>query len=99
MRTFSLVLLRRLLFRDKGTNISTPTGHNTLYDHLSESTRTALERLILSCLSHEERDGVRRKCADTVSDIANESFERGRDWEGLRVWIGDACASGNLAMR
>lgn len=114
MRTFSLVLLRRLLFRQLPTPLSqTPsspspsdrsrpssaTGHNTLYDHLSEGTRSALERLVLRCLTLEEKDSVRKKCADTVSDIALGSFERGRDWEGVRVWIGEACSRGGLAMR
>jgi importin-5 len=105
MRTFSLVLLRRLLFRELSIQNQTrspspsPTGHNSLYDHLSEGTRCSLEKLVLSCLTHEERESVRRKCTDTVSDIALGSFERGRDWEGLRIWIGEACSRGGLAMR
>jgi importin-5 len=97
MRTFSLVLLRRLLFRSI-PNAPPPTQaavQNTLYDHLPESTRCSLERSVLSCLTHELSESVRRKAADTACDMANGSFERGRDWEGLRAWVSGACVGGN----
>lgn len=97
MRTFSLVLLRRLLFRSLPTTASPthPPSQNTLYDHLPESTRCALERCVLSCLTHENNESVRRKASDTACDLANGSFERGRDWEGLRAWVGGAAVGGN----
>ncbi len=48
MRSFSLVLLRRLLFRIR------PTPGLPLYDLLSASALGTLQRLLLSALSHEQ---------------------------------------------
>jgi importin-5 len=83
MRSFSLVLLRRLLFRPMP--FATGASRQVLYDHLSEQTRETLERLVLSCLQNESDEGVRRKVADTVCDLAKGSLDRGRPWEALQV--------------
>lgn len=100
MRTFTLVLLRRFLFR---AIPNSPSDHsqtrNTLYDHLPENTRIALERLLLSCLTHETAEGVRRKVADTCCDMANGSFQRGRPWDALGAWVEGACARGDPGQR
>jgi hypothetical protein len=84
MRSFSLVLLRRLLFRPS-PNQSTDTARMTLYDHLSSQTLTTLERLLLHSLSHESSQPVRRKAADTICDLANNSMDRGRPWHNLQA--------------
>lgn len=78
MRSFSLVLLRRLLFRST-TNQSLP-----LYDHLSAQTLATIERLLLHILLHEPTIAVRRKATDTVSEVANYSMSRGRPWHALQ---------------
>lgn len=86
MRSFSLVLLRRILFRALPNSSSTMRSTRiTLYDHLSEPTRTALERALLSALSHEPSSSVRSKLADTITDLASASFERGRPWLALQA--------------
>ncbi|KIJ25106.1 hypothetical protein M422DRAFT_193858 [Sphaerobolus stellatus SS14] len=86
MRSFSLVLLRRLLFRAIPNSSSTLTSTQaTLYDHLSEPTRSSLERALLSALSHEPALSVRHKLAETITDLANASFERGRPWLALQA--------------
>ncbi|GJJ16311.1 hypothetical protein Clacol_010608 [Clathrus columnatus] len=86
MRSFSLVLLRRILFRALPNTSSTLRSTRiTLYDHLSEPTRTALERALLSALSHEPATSVRSKLADTITDLASASFERGRPWLALQA--------------
>jgi hypothetical protein len=75
MRSFSLVLLRRLLFRPAPAtnNNSNPTSpavpRLTLYDHLSHQTLATLERLFLFSFSHEVSPHVRRKTFDTVCDL------------------------------
>ncbi|KAI5991786.1 armadillo-type protein [Pisolithus marmoratus] len=84
MRSFSLVLLRRLLFRPP------PQQHPkdprmTLYDHMSTQALTTLERLLLHSLSHEPSDSVRRKTVDTVCDLANNAMSRGRPWHALQA--------------
>ncbi|RDB16214.1 Importin subunit beta-3 [Hypsizygus marmoreus] len=90
MRSFSLVLLRRLLFRPAPTSQAPPRspGHPaprlTLYDHLSSQTLTTLERLLLHSLSHEPNAKVRRKTVDTVCDVANQGMLRGRPWHALQ---------------
>ncbi|THH09772.1 hypothetical protein EW145_g1787 [Phellinidium pouzarii] len=93
MRAFALVLLRRLLFRPPQAvpNASTPTSSNqssgprlTLYDHLSEPTRNVLESTVLHALSTEQVHAVKTKAADTVADLANASFQRGRPWSALQ---------------
>ncbi|EIN06364.1 ARM repeat-containing protein [Punctularia strigosozonata HHB-11173 SS5] len=114
MRSFSLVLLRRLLFRSSqatpkasGT-ISTPlsdlslasTSQSTLYDHLSVNAHNALERLLLHSLAREPALSVRRKTADTVCELANEGMARGRPWHTLQAQVFSmAQASGSDAER
>ncbi|KAH8088992.1 ARM repeat-containing protein [Cristinia sonorae] len=79
MRSFSLVLLRRLLFRS-GANQPL-----SLYDHLSSQTLTTIERLLLHSLLHEQSALVRHKAVDTVTDLANNSMNRGRPWHALQA--------------
>ncbi|KAF9809312.1 hypothetical protein IEO21_07461 [Rhodonia placenta] len=79
MRSFSLVLLRRLLFR------SLPNSRVPLYDHLSTQNLAALERILMHSLMHEPSPIVRRKAVDTVTDLANGSMIRGRPWHTLQA--------------
>jgi len=44
-----------------------------------------LERALLSALSHEPAVSVRHKLSDTITDLANASFERGRPWLALQA--------------
>lgn len=78
MRSFSLVLLRRLLFRAP-LNQRVP-----LYDVLSAQSLSTIERLLLHSLVHEPSVAVRHKAVDTVSDLANNSMSRGRPWHALQ---------------
>ena len=96
MRSFSLVLLRRLLFRPSlqscNPNSSSPhpshsTPRLTLYDHLSNDTLSKLERILLHSLEHEPAKGVRHKAVDTVCDLANEGMKRGRPWHALQIVV------------
>jgi hypothetical protein len=89
MRSFSLVLLRRLLFRPVPTAPSqtqpSPGTRLTLYDHLSNQTLGTLEQLLLFSLSHETSSSVRRKSVDTITDLANQEMIRGRPWHSLQA--------------
>jgi len=86
MRSFSLVLLRRLLFRTSATAPQTPKAARfTLYDRLSSQPLTQIERVLLHSLGHEPQDVVRRKAVDTVADLANQSMRRGRPWHALQA--------------
>lgn len=89
MRSFSLVLLRRLLFRaapNQGGHIRhPPLPRLTLYDHLSSQTLTTLERLLLHSLSHEPSPSTRRKSVDTICDVAKQAMARGRPWHALQA--------------
>ncbi|KAG6825124.1 hypothetical protein H0H92_004620 [Tricholoma furcatifolium] len=95
MRSFSLVLLRRLLFRPAPGAASHPPQHPhphhpsarppaALFDHLSAQTITTLERLLLHSLGQEPIPKVRRASVETVSDVANQSMARGRPWHALQ---------------
>ncbi|KAF9218740.1 ARM repeat-containing protein [Gyrodon lividus] len=84
MRSFSLVLLRRLLFRP-APHQQQKEPRSTLYDHMSSQALTTLERLLLHSLSHEPSDSVRRKTVDTVCDLANNSMSRGSPWHALQA--------------
>lgn len=86
MRSFSLVLLRRLLFRTAGAQ-RPKAPRITLYDHLSPSTLTTLERLLLQCLLQETNVSIRRKAVDTVTDLTNNSMKRGRPWHALQAAV------------
>jgi len=85
MRSFSLVLLRRLLFRTAPQKPNTKGLGLTLYDHLSAQTLTTLERLLLHSLSHEPAQAVQYKSVDTICDLANNSMSRGRPWHALQA--------------
>ncbi|KAI0061801.1 ARM repeat-containing protein [Artomyces pyxidatus] len=84
MRSFALVLLRRLLFRTSA-GPSAKATRLTLYDRLSSQTLGTLERLLLHCLSHEASEAVRRKAVDTICDLANHAMGRGRPWHALQA--------------
>jgi hypothetical protein len=110
MRSFSLVLLRRLLFRPAPSTIQTrhshPSPRLTLYDHLSSQTLTTLERLLLHSLLHEPAAQVCRKTVDTVCDIANQGMMRGRPWHALQAQVfnmaqaqGDSKGAGGVGLR
>ncbi|KAI0821251.1 ARM repeat-containing protein [Irpex lacteus] len=77
MRSFSFVLLRRLLFRSSDQRLP-------LYDHLSADTLSTIERLLLRSLLHETSAVVKRRAVDTVADLANNSMSRGRPWHALQ---------------
>jgi importin-5 len=83
MRSFSLVLLRRLLLRSQPHLPGKPAL--TLYDSLPAQTLTSIERLLLHAVAHESTGVVRRKAVDTVIDVANKTAERGRPWHALQV--------------
>jgi hypothetical protein len=86
MRSFSLVLLRRLLLRNaKQQQQHSKTVALTLYDRLSSQTLATLERLLLYSLAHEPLQVVRHKSVDTVCDLASASMSRGRPWHALQV--------------
>ncbi|KAF8637684.1 hypothetical protein AX16_010759 [Volvariella volvacea WC 439] len=88
MRSFSLVLLRRLLFRSSPsskTDSLNPGPRLTLYDHLSNQTISTIERLLLYSLLREPSLVVRHKTVDTICDLANHGMTRGRPWHALQV--------------
>jgi hypothetical protein len=89
MRSFSLVLLRRLLFRpaaNQPQRTNTPASPRlTLFDILSPAALSTLERLLLHALAHEPSQPVRRKAVDTVCDLANNAMSRGRPWHALQA--------------
>jgi importin-5 len=87
MRSFSLVLLRRLLFRTTPHQQNSKGPGPSLYDHLSSQTLTTLERLLLHSLSHEPARAVRYKSVDTICDLANNSMSRGRPWHALQAQV------------
>jgi hypothetical protein len=98
MRSFSLVLLRRLLFRASPPPTS-KSPRLTLYDRLSAQTLTSIERILLHSLLHEQTDTVRRKAVDTISDLANNSMERGRPWHALQAQAFAMCKSADSSAR
>ncbi|KIY43233.1 ARM repeat-containing protein [Fistulina hepatica ATCC 64428] len=86
MRSFSFVLLRRLLFRKEAAALINRIGPRlTLYDRLSSNSLTTLERVLLYSLSHEPSALVRHKAVDTIADVANEGMTRGRMWHALQA--------------
>ncbi|KAG2014934.1 RAN binding protein-like protein [Coprinopsis cinerea AmutBmut pab1-1] len=110
MRSFSLVLLRRFLFRPPPATAQAPLApagpRLTLYDHLSSNTLTTLERLLLYSLSHEGSPSVRRKTVDTICDVAKQGMARGRPWHALQAQTfamarepGGAGGSGGAGLR
>ena len=98
MRSFSLVLLRRLLFRaSPGSSAKSP--RMTLYDRLSAQTLSTIERILLHSLLHEQIDSVRRKAVDTICDLANNSMERGRPWHALQAQAFSMCKGADPSAR
>lgn len=89
MRSFSLVLLRRFMFRK----------HLPVYDHLAVQTLETIERLLLQILAREPTKAVRRAAADTISELANHSMSRGRPWHGLQQQAFTMAQSDDLTAR
>ncbi|KAF9541179.1 ARM repeat-containing protein [Agrocybe pediades] len=103
MRSFSLVLLRRFLFRSASANNANNQNYGaqdpnrpapipshtrtTLYDHLSHQTLATIERLLLFSLSHETAKTVRKTTIDTIYDVANQGMLRGRPWHALQAQV------------
>ncbi|KAL1937022.1 hypothetical protein VTO73DRAFT_15601 [Trametes versicolor] len=81
MRSFSLVLLRRLLFRPPSPN------RLALYDQRSAPAILTLERILLHSLLHSPAPVVRHKTVDTVTDLSNYSMKRGRPWHMLQSQV------------
>ena len=81
MRSFSLVLLRRLLFRPSTTQ------RVALYDHLGSQAIETLHRILLHSLLHEPAPVVRRKTVDTVTDLSNNAMKRGHPWPALQPQV------------
>ncbi|KAF8310256.1 ARM repeat-containing protein [Clavulina sp. PMI_390] len=101
MRSFAAVLLRRLAFRpvpSDHTDINR-SGQMTIYDHLSEDTRFRTERALLRCLHDEAVDAVRKKVADTITDLALGSLERGRPWPELQTATFEGTQSTKAGLR
>jgi hypothetical protein len=103
MRSFSLVLLRRLLFRpapaQQQQNPGAQAPRLSLYDHLSSSALSTVERLLLHSLSHEPSAVVRRKSVDTITDLANNSMQRGRPWHALQAQAFSMTQSADAGLR
>ncbi|KAF8333461.1 armadillo-type protein [Cantharellus anzutake] len=101
MRSFAAVLLRRLVFRPvpPDPHRVNPTQNLTIYDHLSEDTRFRTERALLRCLRQEQNDSVRKKVADTITDLAIGSMERGRPWPELQSTVFDCTQSHTIGHR
>lgn len=87
MRSFSLVLLRRLLLRTSPHGAKELAGPPTLslYDQLPASTLKSIEQLLLHSVAHESAPVVRHKAVDTVIDLANRSADGGHPWHALQV--------------
>ncbi|KAI0712867.1 armadillo-type protein, partial [Cerioporus squamosus] len=81
MRSFSLVLLRRLLFRPANAQ------RVPLYDHLGAQAIETLQRILLHSLQHEPAPVVRRKTVDTVTDLSNNAMRRGHPWPALQPQV------------
>ena len=88
MRSFSLVLLRRFLFRSKPSALTQPVAQrSTLYGQLASETLTVLEGYLLHSLSGEPAPAVRKKSIDLMCDFANEGVTRGRKWHALQTSV------------
>jgi hypothetical protein len=92
MRSLSLVLLRRILFRPLrpqalfNPNAKTQaTQRVTLHGQLSDDTLDTLEGLLLHSLMHEPSATVRHKSIDTVAQFASHNIRRGRPWHALQI--------------
>lgn len=92
MRSLSLVLLRRILFRLlRPKAIFNPNAQSqatqsvTLHGQLSDDTLDTLEGLLLHCLLHEPSPTVRHKSIDTIAQFATYNIRRGRPWHALQL--------------
>ncbi len=101
MRSFAAVLLRRLVFRPAlpDPHRMNPNQNLAIYDHLSEDTRFRTERALLRCLRQEQNDSVRKKVADTITDLAIGSMERGRPWPELQSTVFECTQSPTIGHR
>ncbi|KAJ3561145.1 hypothetical protein NP233_g10377 [Leucocoprinus birnbaumii] len=83
--SFSLVLLRRLLFRASPGATQPHSPHLTLYYHLSSNTLSTLKWLLFSSLLNEHVPDVCKKAVDTITNLANQEMARVRPWHAVQA--------------
>jgi hypothetical protein len=101
MRSFAFVLLRRFLFRPlaQPQPPQVEAQPQTLYDHLSSDTLSAIQQLLLHSFSHEPTSAVRQASVETISALANCSRKKGRPWHALQELIFPMTRNQNVALR
>jgi hypothetical protein len=88
MRSFSLVLLRRFLFRQKPSASGRRSGqYSTLCGELSLETLRLLEGLLLHSLSHERSPSVRRSGIGVICELAKQGIARKHQWDALEAQV------------
>ena len=74
------MLLRRIAFKQAPNQASKP-NESTIWDLLQEQSRQAIKNELLMSLSVEQVDTVRHKVCDAVSEVAKNSFIKGRKYK------------------
>ena len=71
------MLLRRIAFKP-APNQTSKLDDLTNWDSLQEQSKQAIKNELLMSLSIEREDSVRHKVCDAVSEVAKNSFLKGR---------------------
>ncbi|TIB80440.1 ARM repeat-containing protein [Wallemia mellicola] len=80
VRSFALVLIRRLAFQRPDQ--SNPT-QELWADILRHDTRQKISSVLINQLGTEQAQTVRNKLADTLAELARDSLSRGQSWNEL----------------
>ena len=74
MRSFAVVLLRRVAFK----TFKSDDESQTIWEGSAESTKEQVKSSLLACYEKESVVTVRNKICDTIADVARDAEEQSR---------------------
>jgi len=104
MRSFSLVLLRRFLFRpcsaqSQPSSTTKQAPRLTVFDILSSDTLSNIELLLLHSFSHEPSPTIRHAAVEAITAVCNYLAQKGELWQALQDQAFNMTQSQNAVLR
>ncbi|KAL4868828.1 hypothetical protein BDV12DRAFT_93912 [Aspergillus spectabilis] len=96
-RSFAAVLFRRIATRTRKDPVTTESKE--LFSTLAPEQRLIIRQKLVTCLTNESVNDVRRKIGDAVAEIARQYTENGEQWPELLGILFQASQSPDAGLR